>query len=52
MLEHLGRGLTFVAGSVIGGLALAFVIVAMRPDLIRGRATPSPVPAAAVAPAL
>jgi serine protease DegS len=47
MLQHLGRGLTFVAGSVVGGLALAFVIVALRPELIRGRATPAPAPAAA-----
>lgn len=36
MLNRLGRGLTFIAGSVIGGLALAFLIVAARPDLIRG----------------
>jgi serine protease DegS len=35
MLERLGRGLTFVVGSVVGGLALAFLIVAVRPDLIR-----------------
>jgi serine protease DegS len=35
MLQQLGRGLTFIAGSVVGGLALAFVIVALRPDLIR-----------------
>ena len=35
MLERLGRGLTFVAGSVVGGLALAFIIVALHPDLIR-----------------
>jgi len=41
MLEHLGRGLTFVAGSIVGGLALAFLVVAMRPDLIRGHATPA-----------
>ena len=46
-LEHLGRGLTFVVGSVVGGLALAFLIVAMRPDLIRGRAAPQAAPAAA-----
>jgi serine protease DegS len=46
MLEHLGRGLTFVAGSVVGGLALAFLIVAMRPDLIRGRGAPAAAPAA------
>ncbi len=35
MFERLSRGLVFVAGSVVGGLALAFVIVALRPDLIR-----------------
>ena len=35
MLNRLGRGLIFVAGSVVGGLALAFLIVAARPDLIR-----------------
>ena len=52
MLEHLGRGLTFVAGSVIGGLALAFVIVAVRPDLIRGHfAPPAPAASAPAAPA-
>jgi serine peptidase DegS len=49
MLEHLSRGLTFVVGSVVGGLALAFLIVAVRPDLIRGRAAPQP--AASAAPA-
>ena len=46
MLERFGRGLTFVVGSVVGGLALAFIIVAIRPDLIRR------VPAAAVLPAM
>jgi serine peptidase DegS len=49
MLERLGRGLTFVAGSVVGGLALAFLIVALRPDLIRAPAGPiaaAPPPAA------
>ncbi|MGP8034536.1 MAG: S1C family serine protease [Steroidobacteraceae bacterium] len=46
MLEHLGRGLTFVAGSVVGGLALAFLIVAVRPELIRA---PHPPPAGAPA---
>jgi serine peptidase DegS len=49
MLNRLGRGLIFVAGSVVGGLALAFLIVAMRPDLIRE--APGAAPAAA-APAL
>src|SRR5690348_2621762 len=50
MIERLGRGLVFVAGSVVGGLALAFVIIALRPDLIR-RDTAVPQPAAA-APAI
>jgi serine peptidase DegS len=48
MLERLGRGLTFVAGSVVGGLALAFLIVALRPDLIR---SPPPEAIAVAAPA-
>jgi serine protease DegS len=43
MLERLGRGLTFVAGSVVGGLALAFLIVALRPDLIRSPSRPAAV---------
>ncbi|HEY6922746.1 MAG TPA: trypsin-like peptidase domain-containing protein [Steroidobacteraceae bacterium] len=48
MLERLGRGLTFVVGSIVGGLALAFLIVAVRPDLIRrGTAMPLPPPVAA-----
>jgi serine protease DegS len=40
MLERLGRGLTFVVGSVVGGLALAFLIVAVRPDLVRRGTAP------------
>jgi serine peptidase DegS len=49
MLNRLGRGLIFIAGSVVGGLALAFLIVAVRPDLIRGGgAAGTAVPAAAV----
>ncbi len=51
MLERLGRGLTFIAGSVVGGLALAFVIVALRPDLIRGRAGSQVAPPSFPAPA-
>src|SRR5579863_6730553 len=42
MLERLGRGLTFVAGSVVGGLALAFLIVAARPELIRRSGAQAP----------
>jgi serine protease DegS len=52
MLERLSRGLTFIAGSVVGGLALAFVIVAVRPDLIRGHTAARPAPAALPAPAV
>ncbi len=51
MLERLSRGLTFIAGSVVGGLALAFVIVAVRPDLIRGDAGAQLVSAPPSAPA-
>jgi serine protease DegS len=58
MLKRLGSALVFVAGSVVGGLALAFLIVALRPDLIRGttrspvpRPAPTAVPQAAPAPA-
>jgi len=41
-VKNLGRGLIFLAGSVVGGLALAFVIILLRPDLIgRGVATMS-----------
>jgi serine peptidase DegS len=37
------NGLVFLAGSVVGGLALAFVIVALRPDLLPMRpAAPAP----------
>jgi serine protease DegS len=53
MLERLGRGLTFVVGSVVGGLALAFLIVAVRPDLIRrGGAPVLPLPPVSAAPTL
>ena len=51
MLERLSRGLTFIAGSVVGGLALAFVIVAVRPDLIRENTGSQAPPAAGPAPA-
>ena len=51
MLDSLGRGLTFILGSVIGGLALAFLIVALRPDLIRGAPVPAPLLAPAPTPA-
>jgi serine protease DegS len=44
-LKGWGRGLAFVAGSVVGGLALAFLIVALRPDLVRPQAAAAPPPA-------
>jgi serine peptidase DegS len=46
-LKSLGRGLVFVAGSIVGGLALAFVIVALRPDLVRAPPPAAPPPVAA-----
>ena len=51
MLERFGRGLTFVVGSIVGGLALAFVIVAIRPDLIRRGAAAAVLPAMPAEPA-
>src|SRR5213082_236015 len=48
MLKRFGSALIFVAGSVVGGLALAFLIVALHPDLIRGPSR-SPGPAAPAA---
>ncbi len=51
-MKNVGRGLTFIAGSIVGGLALAFVVVVLRPDLIRpdGRVMAASVPAAPTAP--
>ena len=37
------RGLIFLAGSIVGGLALAFIAVMVRPDLIRRGSPPAPV---------
>jgi serine peptidase DegS len=42
------RGVAFLSGSIVGGLALASLIVALRPQLLRGA---GPEPAAASAPA-
>jgi serine peptidase DegS len=52
LLQNWGRGLMFVAGSIVGGLALAFVIVALRPDLVRRDSGASPQPQAAAPAAL
>jgi serine protease DegS len=52
MTQHrLGRALIFLSGSVVGGLALAFVIVFARPDLLRARGASSAPPAASALPA-
>jgi serine peptidase DegS len=42
-LHRLGRAAAFIAGSIVGGLALAFVIVFFRPQLLQ---RPAPMPAA------
>src|SRR3569833_533517 len=52
MLERLGRGLTIVVGSIVGGLALAFVLVAARPELSRRAIAPSLPPPVVPQPAL
>jgi Do/DeqQ family serine protease len=36
MWMRLGRGAVFLAGAVVGGLALAFVAVLLRPQLLQG----------------
>lgn len=43
---RLGRTLAFIAGSIVGGLALAFVIVLIRPEIL-GRTSSASQPAAA-----
>jgi len=48
MLRRLGSAFVFVAGSVVGGLALAFLIVALRPELVR-RTSAAPVTVASPA---
>ncbi|HXR18922.1 MAG TPA: trypsin-like peptidase domain-containing protein [Steroidobacteraceae bacterium] len=41
-LHRLGRAAVFVAGSIIGGLALAFIIVFVHPQLLQRPAAPPP----------
>ena len=33
-LRRLGLGVVFLSGAIIGGLALAFVLVVFRPELL------------------
>jgi Do/DeqQ family serine protease len=40
-MQQTAKTLTFLAGAAIGGLALAFVIVALRPDLLQRKAPDS-----------
>ena len=47
-MQQLGRGLIFLLGALVGGLALAFVVVYLRPELLPGvrtRAVPVDAPA-------
>jgi serine peptidase DegS len=39
---RLGRGAIFLAGAVVGGLALAFLAVVFRPELLRGAGPAAP----------
>lgn len=45
-MVKLSRALVFLAGSVVGGLALAFIAVFLRPDLLRPAAPPAAIPPA------
>ena len=52
-INSFGRWITFLSGSVIGGLALAFVAIAVRPELIQRRpagVSQTPAVASSVAP--
>jgi serine protease DegS len=50
-MSRIGRVIIFIAASVVSGLALAFIIVAWRPQLVGVAPTPAPPIAASRAPA-
>jgi len=41
-MHRLGRAAIFLAGSIIGGLALAFIIVFVHPQLLQRPQAPPP----------
>jgi serine protease DegS len=49
-MSRIGRVLMFIAASVVSGLALAFIIIAWRPQLVRVAPTPPPPAAQSAAP--
>ena len=49
-MSRIGRVLIFIAASVVSGLALAFLIVAWRPELVRVAPSPAPAQASLSAP--
>jgi serine protease DegS len=49
ILHRLGRAAVFLAGSIIGGLALAFIIVFVHPQLLQNRAAAPATPGPAAA---
>jgi serine protease DegS len=52
-VHRMGRALAFLAGSIVGGLALAFVIVFIHPQLLQRQAAATleaPLPTPAIAP--
>jgi serine protease DegS len=50
-LAQLGRAVVFLAGALVGGLALAFILVLLRPELLPRLRAVSAAPAASIAPA-
>ena len=47
-LQQVGRAAVFLAGAVVGGLALAFILVLLRPDLLPRLRAVAPVPGLAM----